>query len=815
MGTTAVRSLLRWSCSHPITSGLAGLTLAVLTALHWPLDPALLAAGRVVSVRVEDREGGLLREVRPAGRGVPLRLADVPPAVLEALVAVEDRRFWAHPGVDPLALARAAAQNARAGRVVSGGSTLSMQVARTLRARQGRGLGDKLAEAWLALRLERQRSKAQILRLWLERVPFGNQTFGLEAAAELYFGKAVRDLTLAEAAYLIGLPQSPSRYNPFRHPERARARQGRVLDALVAAGVLSAGRRAHLAALDVAVAPPRPRFRAPHLVEALRPALGAERPPGAGSPLRAVRTTLDPRLQAEVEALARGHQRQLAALGLGNLAAVVLDNHTGDVLAYVGSVDFWDARAYGQNDGVRMLRQPGSTLKPFAYALALASGRYTPATLLADLDTQVPEAGGAFSPENYDRRFHGPVPLRQALACSYNVPAIRLARELGPPALLHALRQAGFSSLRRDAGYYGVGLALGNGEVSLLELAAAYAGLARGGQRPLPRFVLHTRTARGDTLSGPAPHAVASGLDPAAVALVTDILSDPEARAPAFGRGGPLELPFPTAVKTGTSKDYRDNWAVGYTPRHTVAVWAGNFDGAPMRWVSGVTGAAPLLNAIFRALGPGGAFGEPAGLVRAYVCPAGGARPGHACPTRRVERFLPGTVPSDTCRVHQRHRLDARTGLLADASTPPEAVEERLFTVYPAEFHPWMRDRGLPLPPPVTQAQLQARRAARAEAAPAYSDALAVLHPAAGTAYQIDPVLRRAYQRLRLKAALYTPHFDVRWVVDGAPLPGPYEEAAWTLAPGPHTFELHAVDAQGRAVRSRPVTIHVRDAHAL
>jgi penicillin-binding protein 1C len=796
--------LTRTRLPHPGRWQVAGLVLLGLgLSVLWPVAPAVWEQGAVVSVRVTDREGGLLREVRPAGRGLPIPLADIPLEVIQALLAVEDRRFYAHKGVDSGALVRALWSNLRHGEVVSGASTLTMQVARTLRGRTGQGSWwDKVLELHLALRLERTLSKDAILALWLNRVPFGNQAYGIEAAARLYFGKSARDLTTAEGTYLVGLPQRPTAYNPFRHPEVALARHQRVLAAMEAAGVVTASERAALAALPITLVSPAQAFSAPHFVQTLLRTY----PHLAAAGTTELRTTLDPALQSTVEALARSHLQRLGAEGVGNAAVVVLENRTGEVLAYMGSVDFHDARAGGQNDGVRMLRQPGSALKPFTYALALSTRRYTPATILADIETPVLEAGGAFSPENYDRTYHGPVPLRRALACSYNVPAVRLARELGPLPLLDGLRRAGFSSLRHTAEHYGVGLTLGNGEVSLLELARAYAGLARGGSLPPLRFLRWHRTTVGDTLRLPAAPVTATGLNPAVLYLVTDILRDPEARAPAFGRGGPLELPFPCAVKTGTSKDYRDNWAIGYTPHHTVAVWAGNFDGTPMRRVSGVSGAGALLKALFLHLGGRGDFPQPAGLQTATVCPVSGQQPGPHCPTTRREVFLQGTVPASHCEVHRLVRLDRRTGLLADAHTPAAEAVPTVFVVHPPLFHPWMRAHGMPFPPQVTEA-----RTRRASTPVRYSSRLHIQYPESGTTYQLDPVLRRAWQQLPLRGAVEDGLLDVAWYVDNTRLTADYRTTRWPLQPGRHTVELRAVTPEGQRLRSQPVVIRVLD----
>ena len=785
-----------------------------LLSLLWPLPSAVAPEARRTSLEVTAQNRTLLRRVHPQGRSDPVSVRELPESVVEVLIAIEDRRFYSHPGVDPVALGRALWSNLRHGRIVSGGSTVTMQVAEQLRGRPPRSIWHKVAEMHLAVRLELRRSKQEILSLWLNRVSFGNRVHGIGAAAQLYFGKAARDLTPAQAAYLVGLPRAPSRYNPFRHPERAKERQRYVLRAMQDAGFLTPSERDRLAAVPLDVQAPEPVVRAPHLT---RWVLRHRRPESRF--LAEVRTTIDPQLQETVADLAEGHVQTFRQETLTNAAAVVLDNRTGAIRAYVGSADFWDARHGGQNDGVRMLRQPGSALKPFTYAHALASRRYTPASVLADIELNVPEVSGAFTPENYDETYHGPTPLRQALASSFNVPAVRLAREFGPAAILETLHEFGFASLDRAPSYYGVGLTLGNGEVRPIELARAYAGLARGGTLPPVHAVRWIRTVDGDTLrpgrraevvSGlhpdlPAPKQ--TGISPSVAYLITDILNDPAARAPGFGRGGPLELPFPVAVKTGTSKDYRDSWTVGYTPRHTVAVWAGNFDGTPMDRMSGVAGAAPLFHSILRALGSGGSFERPPALKSTMVCPASGERPGAHCPAPHREQFLPGTVPTDTCTVHRVVAIDERTGDRAAPSTAPQHVTQKTYTVYPERYHAWMREHDVPLPP-----QPARRTAPRTRTAAAGSlrvtDRLRIRYPADGALFYVDPVLRDRYQKLSLQGTAPDTFRDVRWVVNGERHAAGAGGVTWRLRPGTHRIELRA-RYDGRPVRSRAVEIRV------
>ncbi|MES3629705.1 MAG: penicillin-binding protein 1C [Longimonas sp.] len=754
-------------------------------SLAWPLpsDPA----DAPHTLRITDRHGTTLRTVYPNGRQQPVTLHDVAPTAVQALIATEDRRFYHHPGIDPLSVLDAARANLRAGRVVRGASTLTMQVARAMRPRSGSIWIDKLAEAHLALRLELRWSKTQILEAWLNRVSFGNRAHGIEAAAQLYFGTSARDLTPQQSTFLVGLPQSPSRYNPYRYPDRARARQQRVLRALVESGTLSTADSTAWANIPLRLRPPTQTMRAPHFTTALLAASDADHT------AREWRTTLDANLQARIEARVQTRLHALRHQNVTNAAVLVLNNATGAIRAYVGSGDFWDANRAGQNDGVRMHRQPGSTLKPFLYGAAFQTGRYTPASILPDIPLHVPEAGGAFTPTNYDNRFRGPVSAREALAASYNVPAVYLAREMGTAALLGTLRDVGFASLHRTPGHYGVGLALGNGEVQLRELAEAYAALARGGTRPEATAYTWIRTAAGDTLHVEPPAPASTPLTPATAAQLTDMLADAEARTPAFGASTPLQLPFPVAVKTGTSKDYRDNWTVGYTPTHTVAVWVGNFDGSPMEQVSGISGAGPLFHDVMRMLGPGGAFPEAAALEEADICPASGQQPGAYCPIARAERFQPGTAPADTCTVHRRIAIDRHTGARASAATPAFRVQERTYAVHPPAYHDWMRANGLPLPP-----ENLFQTAAHPDARPQ------VTYPTPGTRFVLDPVLRPAYQRLHLRGHLPTGWTDKTWTVNGAPVSAP-----WTLTPGRHTIVLYGRDAQGTRQRSAPVSIAV------
>lgn len=600
----------------------AGITLWLAVVLV-PFPEDALAPTTVESRRFHDRFGRRLREARndADGRGAWRPLSELGPFVGPAFVAIEDHRFYDHVGIDPRGIARAVRDNLSAGRVVAGGSTISQQTAKLILP-QGRTIIGKFREALWALRLERRLDKAAILEQYVNRAPFGHGTFGVEAAAQLYFGRPTRTLTLAQTALLAGIPRAPSQNNPFTDPDQARARQRQVLHRMREVGAITEESLAEALAEPVSFAPREHVFAAPHFTTwAL-----ATADPGD------VHTTLDLDLQHAAEDAIASTLPALKDKAVDHAAAVVLHNRTGDVLAWVGSPDFF-ATDDGQNDMVVGLRQPGSTLKPFVYGLGLEQG-FTAATRLPDLPLFFPTGLGDYRPRNYDRQFHGWVRLRTALANSYNVPAVWMAHQIDPGILLARLRDVGFTSLTRHAAHYGLGLALGNGEVQLIELANAYRALANDGKWSQFRW----------DMSEPPP--AQRPIMPTPIAhLLTDILSDSVARAPAFGRYGPLDLPFPAAAKTGTSTDFTDNWTVGYTTEVTVAVWVGNFDGRPMEGVSGITGAARLWNRIMRATEarfPPGEFGHT-GLARRPVCLDD--LPLEACQRTYEEWFLSNTEP--------------------------------------------------------------------------------------------------------------------------------------------------------------------------
>ncbi len=591
--------------------------LAALICASWKiyaLGPAPLGNDLEFSTRVLDRNGQLLRAYATSdGRWrLPATVADVDPRFFQVLFAYEDKRFRSHHGVDPLAVARAAFQLVSSGHIRSGASTLTMQVARLLEDRHGRDLSGKLRQMVRAVEIEHALTKDQILSLYLELAPYGGNIEGIRAASLAYFGKEPRHLSLAEAALLVALPQSPELRRPDRYPETARAARDCVLDRYAATGAVPADE------IALAKAEPGPFARfampllAPHASDEALATTPAE---------HELRLTIDAEMQKSLEALARERMRTLATT-LGSdisLAIFVADNATGEVLAHVGSPDYFDARRAGQVDMTQALRSPGSTLKPFIYGLGFEDGFIHPDTLIEDR----PVRYGAYAPKDFDYSFKGTVTVREALQFSLNVPAVAVLDRVGPSRLAARLAQAGAALALPDGDAPGLAVGLGGVGVKLSDLVMLYAGIERLGS------ALPLQERRGTV----APQARRL-MEPVAAWYVSNVLfgSPP----PENGVAGRI------AFNTGTSYGYRDAWSVGFDARHTIGVWVGRPDGAPVPGLVGREAAAPILfDAFARIGGPVTPMPRP---------PAGVIVTSNAKLPPPLRQFQPGRLAGETTR---------------------------------------------------------------------------------------------------------------------------------------------------------------------
>lgn len=651
--------MIRWAGLVAILATVAGLWMAFGTPEpSVPPFESVRAAHHPSDVELLDRHGELIHELRvgeTARRLAWVKLSEISPAVPGAVLASEDRRFYRHGGVDGKALVAALLQRITGG-PSRGASTITMQVAALTTPGLRRGGGPRsLTQKWRQMRaawaMERRWSKAEILEAYLNRVTFRGELQGISAAASILFGKAPHGVTEAEAAVLASL---------LRSPNAGQVAVTRRALALVAAEGKAVSRGEIEAAVTHSL--DAPSGTGPRVSLAFHAARRLLRSASGSEPtLAPVRSTLDGSLQRMAADSLRRHLLAARERHVQDGALLVVDNQSGDALAYVGGSGDLSSAPYV--DGIRARRQAGSTLKPFLYALALERRLLTPASLLEDTPLDMSVAGGLFRPKNYDEQFRGLITLRTALAGSVNIPAVRTLNLVGLEAFAEQLRRLGFEGLTESGDYYGPSLALGSADVSLWELVNAYRALANDGIWTPPRMT-----------PGEPPGTSRRRLYSAGTAfLISNILADRESRSQTFGLENALATPFWTAVKTGTSKEMRDNWCIGYSRRYTVGVWVGNFSGEPMRDVSGVTGAAPVWAEVMAWLHRNVASvppRPPAGLLARQV-----AFPREVEPAR-AEWFLAGTEPQAVAQalaLDQPHILAPVQGsvIALDPDIPP------------------------------------------------------------------------------------------------------------------------------------------------
>jgi len=772
---------------------------------------------------LRDRHGAFLGEV---GYGKESEagywsVAPLPPRVVAATLATEDRRFRQHPGVDLLAVLRGAWQNLRGARRISGASTIAMQVAR-MQHPGARTYFRKGIEAVTACLLTARYGRDAVLAHYLRIVPYSNRIHGIAYAARRYLNKPVDDLSWAETAFLAAIPQAPSRMNPFTADGRARAirRGSRILAVLHARGELPHHEyelaQRQIAALRIPLLPRRPLSAIHvilHLQQLLHDPTRRRALPAAGI----VDTTIDLDIQEAAAAVTAGTLRELESRGAGNAGVLVVDRGTNEIRAVVGSANYFDMQHAGAFDYTRLARSPGSTLKPFLYALALERGLITPATILDDIQRTPGDI------VNADESFLGPLLPRVALANSRNVPAANMLALIGLDQGYAFLRELGLHRGDDVARRFGLGLSIGALPVTLTNLVHAYTLLSREGVlsdlvwyrgQPVepPRRLLSEETARQVTL----------------------FLADPMARLPTFPRMGASEYPFPVAIKTGTSSRYRDALTVAYSTRYVVGVWIGHPNYRPMHRLTAFTSAAGLAQDILTDLHRGETgglddrqFPAPRGFRAERVCALTGKRATPACAQVFLEWFRAGQEPVQNCDAHQQFAIDARNGLLATSFTPRPFIEVRTFTTMSPRYAAWATAAGLPRPPtevspldtPLVMTATAEQRGQRAAplqsrllaeegpAAVSRTPKLSIVAPDSGARFVRDPDTPPATATLALRVVVDPPARQVVWYVDNQPfevVDYPYT-ARWRMQSGEHTFQARVpyTDVASSSVRVR------------
>ncbi len=715
-----------------------GVSAAAIVTLYNYYAKDLPPAGEIVTqtqqqfktTRIFDRTGQvLLYEIidPQGGNRTVVPLERIPEPCKNATVALEDRNFWTNPGYDWYGILRAGWTTLR-GEQIQGASTITQQLVKNVLIPEAERMvrdpsnpatySRKIKELILSVEISNRYSKRDILSWYLNANNYGSLAYGIEAAAETYFGKHVQDLDLSECATLAAIPQYPA-LNPIDNPEKAVERRNIVLDQMLLQGYITQEEALAAKSARLRVTPKRFDIRAPHFVFYVRRLL--EEKLGTEALYRGglnVYTSLDYSLQQQAEQIARDQVAKLTAekRNVTNASVVVIRPSTGEIVAMVGSVDYFNRDIDGQVNVALAPRQPGSSFKIFTYLTALAQG-YTAASVVMDVRTVFDDAPNPpYVPENYDRKYRGPVRLRTALGSSLNIPAVKVLQLVGVKNVVNTAHRMGINTLNRDK--YGLALTLGGGETTLLDMTYANSVLANQGwmagvpvppEQLKPGFrmldpvaILKVVDSNAQTLYEFKEPQKQQIVTPQLAYLMSDILSDNVARTPGFGSNSVLRLSRPAAVKTGTTSDWRDNWTIGYTPDYAVGVWVGNADNSEMEHISGVSGAGPiwhdLMEKIHQTL-PVKPFVEPPGMVRVEVCATSGLLPTPFCPERVKELFIAGTEPKSFDNVWQSFRIYKPTGKLATVYCPPDQVQDKVFPIYPPEAADWIRENNIPQPP--------------------------------------------------------------------------------------------------------------------
>jgi penicillin-binding protein 1C len=727
------------------------------------------------NVMWEDRNGNILRWIpdKNGERHSWAPLSNIPDLVQKAFISAEDHRFFSHPGIDVLAILRAVKSNLTEGRIVSGASTLTQQLSRMSYPRK-RTYYDKLVEVVRSLRIEWMLDKDQILELYLNRVPLGNNLLGIKAGSMVYFGKALSRLTNSEAALLASLPKAPGKLNPYGNNFHSLIqRKGWVLEQMFKYGhVSSSDLEASLQSTPF-IKPKYFPFKAPHFIDNVLRV----------SEKRIQTTTIDLKLQIRVEKILKSHQFRLKRKSARQASVVILDNKNSEVLSLVGSIEY-SKRHQGFNNGAKALRSPGSTLKPFLFTQALDSGLST-ATVLEDIEKNYISPQGAYRPVNFNKKSYGPVSMRNALGNSLNQTAVSLLNTIGYSSFYKTLQSLDLINFpERGPEHYGLGMVIGNPEVTLVQLASAYATIARGGLFTPAKYFVNDESSRMQRVYSEE-----------ASYILTDMLSDPSARDLTFGDFFNQKLPFKLALKTGTSTNYRDGWIVGYTPQHTIAIWVGNFNGEPTDGLSGAQAGGSILVDIVNELYPNGfssPFSRPGRVVTAEVCSFSGMKPNKFCPHVKRELFIDGTEPEEICNFHEG------PGGMHDL--PPQYTKW-LYGRYKKGVEGNYRLAGFSRDLSKAFQKENETRRNLGRGHMATDSSVHITSPVNGEIYMMDS--KNSNYEVKLDASSNLPITEITWYIDGREYDkvGPPYQTNWRLSRGVHTITAVGPGRSGDSVQ--------------
>lgn len=766
-------------------------------------------------LKIYDRNNILLANLFPEYGGFykEVKYSDLPQNLIEAVISAEDKNFFSHKGIDYKAILRAFISNLLNRKIVSGGSTITQQLSKSIINRE-RNYINKFYEALDSIRLEKNLTKEEILTEYLNRIFFGNNCYGIGAAAELYFKKEVKDLNINESVILASIIKSGTKFNPYKYEERLHLRKIYVLGQMKNNNYIKEEEYNNYINENTTIYTNREKniLKAPHFVMYIKDSLDKLK----YSNIIEVKTTLDYKMQKEASLVISNASQSLHSFNVRNISCVILNAKTGEVLSMIGSMDYFDKETDGSVNGAIALRQPGSALKPFLYAYLFDKGE-SPASVIGDIKTYINSPGGDYIPENFDRKYRGPVTIRDALANSLNIPAVRWLSKYSLKDFQNILLKSGLSSIDKNPDYYGYSLVLGSAEVRLIDLASAYTIFPNSGIFINHYSAVSLKKENGEIFYFPKKsYTHKRVISEESAYLINKILSDRNARMGSFRSYRGLVYPFSIAIKTGTSKGSRDAWAIGYTKDYIAGLWLGDFKGSEMINITGGNGAVPILYDLFSMLNKSQKetkWDKPSDIVEREICLISGKLRGEFCKETRLEEFSISNVVKDECDVHN----------LYIKRNPNGSIDKKVFLNLPSEYNDWIKERQIEKPN---------SEWIKAENTYAYNnlnqinnfnslnnqnkinERISITSPTDNSVYKIDSTLPLEYQNIFISSYIPKNIIEANLYCNEEIIANIEElkngSVIWNLKKGDYTFYIKAINSNGNELKSPNINIFIQ-----
>ena len=766
-------------------------------------------------LKIYDRNNILLANLFPEYGGFykEVKYSDLPQNLIEAVISAEDKNFFKHKGIDYKAILRAFISNLLNRKIVSGGSTITQQLSKSIINRE-RNYINKFYEALDSIRLEKNLTKEEILTEYLNRIFFGNNCYGIGAAAELYFKKEVKDLNINESVILASIIKSGTKFNPYKYEERLHLRKIYVLAQMKNNNYIKEEEYNNYINENITIYTNREKniLKSPHFVMYIKDSLDKLK----YSNITEVKTTLDYKMQKEASLVISNASQSLHSFNVRNISCVILNAKTGEVLSMIGSMDYFDKETDGSVNGAIALRQPGSALKPFLYAYLFDKGE-SPASVIGDIKTYINSPGGDYIPENFDRKYRGPVTIRDALANSLNIPAVRWLSKYSLKDFQNILLKSGLRSIDKNPDYYGYSLVLGSAEVRLIDLASAYTIFPNSGIFINHYSAVSLKKENGDIFYFPKKsYTYKRVISEESAYLINKILSDRNARMGSFRSYRGLVYPFSIAIKTGTSKGSRDAWAIGYTKDYIVGLWLGDFKGSEMINITGGNGAVPILYDLFSMLNKSQKetkWHKPKDIIEREICLISGKLRGEFCKETRLEEFSIFNVPKEECDVHNLYIKRNSDG----------SIDKKVFLNLPSEYNDWIKERQIEKPN---------SEWIKAENTYAYNnlnqinnfnsinnqnkinERISITSPTDNSVYKIDSTLPLEYQNIFISSYIPKNIIEANLYCNEEIIANIEElkngSVIWNLKKGDYTFYIKAINSNGNDIKSPNINIFIQ-----